>query len=69
MLHIPPTHLLTAQTNKKDKSHRKEPTSFGKWRFRENEVRRMGQKQKRIRQKERHDWAEDEEIYIKMGSK
>ena len=26
---------------------------FGKWRFREEEVRRMGQKQKRIRQKER----------------
>ena len=54
MLHIPPTHLKTAQTNKTEKSHTKEPT-FGKWRFREKEARRMGQKQKRRRQKEQQD--------------
>ena len=28
---------------------------FGKWRFRKKEVKRMGQKQKTIRQKERQD--------------
>ena len=31
---------------------------FGKWRFREKEIRRMGQKQKKIRQKEREDYRQ-----------
>ena len=44
-----PNHSKT-----QNKSHTKEPT-FGKWRFREKEVRRKGQKQKRIRQKEQQD--------------
>ena len=34
---------------------------FGKWRFREKEVRRMGQKQKMIKQKEQQDYAEEQE--------
>ena len=37
----------------KDQSRTKKPIPFGKWRFREKEVRKMNQKQKRIRQKER----------------
>ena len=49
MLHIPPTKvLLTAQTKQKDKI---KSLLSGKWKFREKDVRRMGQKQKRIRDK------------------
>ena len=58
VLHIPPTKILTAKQNKQaNKSHTQEPTRqpFGKWRFREKDVKRMGTKQKRIRRKERQD--------------
>ena len=47
------THLLTAQKNKTRATQKRLP--FGKWRFGENEVKRMGQKQKRIRPKEQQD--------------
>ena len=44
---------------------------FGKWRFREKEVRRMGQTQKRIRQKGQQDYRQknkrgDTEKWIKL---
>ena len=62
MLHIPPTKILKRATQNS--------LLFGKWMFREKEVRRKGQKQKRIRQKEQQDKAEEQErIYIKVGSK
>ena len=38
--------------------------AYLKWRFRKKEVRRMGQKQKRLRQKERQDWAAEQEREI-----
>ena len=46
-----PPQKKTQQQQKPTKSHTKEPT-VGKWRFREKEVMRMCQEQKRIRQKE-----------------
>ena len=52
MLHIPPTKVLISQPLKKPRATQKS-LPFGKWRFREKEVRTMSQKQKRIRQKER----------------
>ena len=65
------THsLLATQTKQKTRATQK-ILPFGKWRFKENEVRRMGQKQKLIRQKERQDFAEEkrEEIYIEKWDK
>ena len=49
------THLLTAQIKNKKTRATQKSLPFGKWRFREKAVRRMGQKQKRIRQKQRQD--------------
>ena len=46
------THLLTDQTNKKTRATQKILPFGKKRRFREKEVRRMGQKQNRVRQKE-----------------
>ena len=37
---------------------------YGKWRFRGKEVRRMCQKQKRIRQKEHQDYAEEQNVIV-----
>ena len=63
MLHIPPIKILISQTLKQTKKTRATQKSlpFGKWRSREKEVRRMGQKQKKIRQKEQQDYAEEQE--------
>ena len=52
------THLTVKK--KKTKSHTKDTILFGKWRFREKEVRRMGQKQNETRQKERPGWADEQ---------
>ena len=53
MLHIPQTKVLISESLKKQtKSHTKKSLPFRKRRFREKEVRRIGQKQKRIRQKD-----------------
>ena len=46
--------LKFACTNRSKKEKEKMPT-FGKWRFRGKEVKRMGHQQKRIRQKEQQD--------------
>ena len=59
MLHIPPTKILSSPNRSKNKTKtRATQTSlpFGKWRFREKEVRRMGKVQKGIRQKEQQDY-------------
>ena len=48
-------HQLKYSSPNRSKKHKKATQKnlpFGKWRFRENEVRGTGQKQKRIRQKE-----------------
>ena len=45
------THLLTTKKKEKTRATQKN-LPFGKRRFREKELRRMGQKQKRVRQKE-----------------
>ena len=48
------THLLTAQTNKRQETHKRAYLSENEG-FGEKEVRRIGQKQNRIRQKEQQD--------------
>ena len=40
------THLLTAQIKKKTRATQKSPP-FRKWKFRENQIRRIAQKQKK----------------------
>ena len=63
MLHMPPTKVLisyTAQKHKIKTRATQKSLPFGKWRFRENVLGRMGQRQNRIRQKEQHDYAEEQ---------
>ena len=57
MLHIPPTKILIPKPlkNKTTKKATQKSLPFEKLRFREKEVRRMSQKQKRIRQNEQQD--------------
>ena len=52
--HIPPTKVLISEALKQTKTTRVTQKSlpFGKWRFSEKGVGRMGQKQKSIRQKD-----------------
>ena len=65
MLHIPPTKYeysapnLSQKTPNKQEPHKRAYLSK-KWRFRDTEVRRMGQKHKRITQKEQQDKAEEQ---------
>ena len=55
------THLLTAQNKTKKIRATQKSLPSGKWRFREKEVRRMGRKQKRIRQNQQQEQAEEQE--------
>ena len=47
--------LKYSSPNHSKKKATQKSLTFGKWRFREKEARRTGQKQKRIRQKEQQD--------------
>ena len=58
MLYTPPTKILISKPHQKGGvgvEAIQKSLPFGKWSFREREFRRMGQKQKRIRQKEQQD--------------
>ena len=60
---MPPTKVLisyTAQKHKIKTRATQKSLPFGKWRFRENVLGRMGQRQNRIRQKEQQDYAEEQ---------
>ena len=63
-------HSSPSRSNKQKKTRATlKSLPFGKWRIREKEIRRMGQTQKMITQKEQQDYAEEQErIYRKMGS-
>ena len=52
-------YLFPNCSKEENKSHTKEPT-FEKWGFNEKEVRRMGQNQKSIRQKQQQDQEEEQ---------
>ena len=61
-LQIKNTHMLTAQTKqKRQEPHKRAYLSKNGGLWENKKIRKMGQKQKRIRQKERPDLAEDQE--------
>ena len=70
--HIIPIKILiyhNCYKKKKKKKATQKSLPFGKWMFRGKEVRRMGQKQKKIRQKEQQHQAEElKRMYTQMGS-
>ena len=55
------TYLLTAQKTPKKTGATEKSLPLGKWKFRDKEVRRMGQKQKMVRQKEQQDQKAEEQ--------